>query len=323
MDAFFDIVGRELLSRCPPDVDPQQWVEFRAEFARREKLQPADFPIQIDVELNGGCNMRCPFCIHGYDKIPNVNLGRDVFEKVLREAVSLGTKSLKLNYINEPLMRRDLEECIRFARDAGIINVFVVTNGTLLTESRAESLLGCGLTKLFISIDAATPETYDKQRLSGKFGLVVANVLRFIEMRNARGLGFPLVRVSFLKNAVNIHEEEQFRKQWENVADIVTFQTMNEVPDRVTNLTLPVIESKASGCDFPFKQLVVDHLGNIQPCCKLAGKKLIVGNVNDMSLQDAWNHPSLVELRKTHASGQWASHPVCGPCLNPGAETND
>lgn len=316
MDAFFDIVGRELLNAAPPDVDAEAWTAFRSEFAKRERLESASFPIQIDVELNGGCNMRCPFCIHGYDKIPNVELSRESFERILSEAVRLGAKSLKLNYINEPLMRRDLEECIALARAAGFLNVFVVTNGTLLTEKRSESLLGSGLTKLFVSIDAATSETYDKQRLSGKYDLVVRNVKRFIEMRNDKGLSFPLVRVSFLKNALNISEAEDFRRQWSGIADIITFQTMNEVPGEDTGIALDAPEPQ-QGCQFPFKQLVVDHLGNIQPCCKLAGKDLVVGKIDDMTLAEAWNHPKFVELRRMHAANEWKGHPVCGPCMMP------
>lgn len=316
MDAFFDIVGRELLNAAPPDVDAEAWTAFRSEFAKRERLESASFPIQIDVELNGGCNMRCPFCIHGYDKIPNVELSRESFERILSEAVRLGAKSLKLNYINEPLMRRDLEECISLARAAGFLNVFVVTNGTLLTEKRSESLLGSGLTKLFVSIDAATSETYDKQRLSGKYDLVVRNVKRFIEMRNDKGLSFPLVRVSFLKNALNISEAEDFRRQWSGIADIITFQTMNEVPGEDTGIALDAPEPQ-QGCQFPFKQLVVDHLGNIQPCCKLAGKDLVVGKIDDMTLAEAWNHPKFVELRRMHAANEWKGHPVCGPCMMP------
>jgi radical SAM protein with 4Fe4S-binding SPASM domain len=267
--------------------------------------------------------MRCPFCIHGYDKIPNVNLPTELFEKIAREAVSLGARSLKLNYINEPLLRKDLESCISLAKSVGFLNVYVVTNGTLLNEKRCESLLCSGLTKLFVSIDAATSHTYDKQRTSGKFNTVVSNVMRFIEMRNRRGLEFPLVRVSFLKNAENIHEEEMFREQWENVADIVTFQTMNEVPGQTTGLTLGAEREVTHGCSFPFKQLVVDHLGNIQPCCKLAGKELVVGNIRNMTLEQAWNSNELMELRRCHKSGEWRSHPVCGPCMNPRSQTPD
>ena len=57
----------------------------------------------------------------------------------------MGTKSIKLNYINEPLLRKDLEEAIQYAKSKGIINIYFVTNGSLLTEQRIEALLQSGV----------------------------------------------------------------------------------------------------------------------------------------------------------------------------------
>ena len=102
--------------------------------------------------------------------------------------------------INEPLLRKDLEEAIKYAKSKGIINIYFVTNGSLLTEQRIEALLQSGVTKVFISIDAATEETYNKQRKNGLYKKVVRNVRRLVERRDELGLEFPKVRVSFLKN---------------------------------------------------------------------------------------------------------------------------
>lgn len=325
MSNFFDIKGKHLLAKCPPDVDEEEWKLFREDFAERDKhLAEKSAPIQLDVELNGGCNMACPFCLHGYGtRIPNIQLSMDAYKHIIQEAVAIGVKSLKLNYINEPMLRKDLEEAIRYARDQGIINIYMVTNGTVLNEKRRISLLASGITKVFISIDAVTPETYNKQRLSGKYNLVVQNIMDFIKLRNDNGLEFPLVRVSFLKNAINIHEEKEFRKKWEGVADIINFQTMNEIPDMETGLLVEESPEPEKGCSFPFKQLVVDHLGNIQPCCKLAGKKLIIGNIKDMTLEQAWNHEQSVALRQAHKTDEWKKHPVCYDCMCPNAKPKE
>ena len=142
--------------------------------------------------------------------------------------------------------------------------------------------------------------------------------MEFIKLRNDRGLKFPLVRVSFLKNKLNIHEADEFNEKWRGVADIINFQTMNEVPDVDTGLLIDDNVIPEKGCTFPFKQLVVDHLGNIQPCCKLDGKKLIVGNIKDMSLQEAWDSEKFKGLRKMHADGTWVNFKTCYECMVPG-----
>ena len=92
---------------------------------------------------------------------------------------------------------------------------------------------------------------------------------------------------------------------------------MNEVPDVKTGLLVEKSIIPDKGCSFPFKQMVVDHLGNIQPCCKLEGKKLIVGNIKKMSLKEAWNSKKFTNLRKIHKNNDWKKHSICYKCMVP------
>jgi radical SAM protein with 4Fe4S-binding SPASM domain len=311
-DNWFDIRGREAFDRCPPNADPKPWAEFLAKYKAGERLEFLSHPIQIDIELNGGCNMNCPFCLHGYETIPNRKMPVAMYEQLVRDAVAFGVRSLKLNYINEPLMRNDLEDMIRFAHGAGILNTYFVTNGSMLSPKRRRRLLYSGLTKLFCSIDAVTADTYDRQRTSGLFKRVRGNVRAFIRERNEAGRQFPLVLVSFLQNQINHHEAEAFAEEWVGLADVVSFQKMNEVPDHATGLTFEY-DDPDMGCKFPFKQIVVDHNGLLLPCCKLSSKKLPLGNVAAITLEQAW--ASMGHLRKMHAANAWQSHPVCSHCM--------
>jgi hypothetical protein len=77
MTLMHQIYNQHLLSACPPDVDLTEWTEFRTMMAQASNLEELDHPLQIDVELNAGCNMACPFCIHGYEKIANNKLDRN------------------------------------------------------------------------------------------------------------------------------------------------------------------------------------------------------------------------------------------------------
>ena len=311
-DTWFRIHNSDAFDLCPPDVSEMDWAEFLQEYKAAENLERVDKPIQIDIELNGGCNMNCPFCLHGYEVIENRSMDDATYGHVIQQAVDMGVKSLKLNYINEPLMRRDLESKIEYAKSQGILNVYFVTNGALLSRKRRTKLRQSGLTKLFISIDATTEETYNRQRRNGLFNKVVSNVEAFINERNDAGQQFPLVLVSFLVNKLNQHEAEAFREKWVGLADIVSFQKMNEVPNHDTGLTVHYDEPD-HGCKFPAKQLVVDHLGSIQPCCKMGGKSLKSGNVYTTTLAKAWN--GYAELRDMHRENRWQDHPVCAACM--------
>lgn len=312
-DNWFEIKNRKALSKLPPDTDREQWKKFRNALDKTERLERIENPLQIDVELNGGCNMKCPFCIHAFDDIPNATMPIIDYKYLIREAISMGVQSVKLNYINEPFLRRDLEEIIEWTRAQGIVNIYVVTNGTALTWPRRARLIESGLTKLFVSIDATTPEIYEQQRLSKQYEKVVGNVLAFIIERNRAGKSHPLVCVNFLVNKINEHQKNEFGRFWNNVADVVSFQRMNEVPDQETGLTVDHSEP-ARGCKFPFKQMVIDHRGNVLPCCKLAAQKLKLGNIFDgTTLREAWT--KMEPLRVMHERNEWHEHPVCGPCM--------
>ena len=178
MNLFHEIHNRNLLEECPEGIDSHDWELFRNNYKKAGQLEKLKNPVQLDVELNGGCNMKCPFCLHGYgEKRPHTLLPIERYKALIDEAVALGVRGLKLNYINEPMLRADLERCIAYAKTAGMLNVYMVTNGTLLNAKRRVSMLESGITKVFISVDAATSQTYNRQRLSGKFDLVVKNIL--------------------------------------------------------------------------------------------------------------------------------------------------
>lgn len=317
---FFDIRGKDLLESCPTGVDPIRWSEFRLAMSKASQYEEKnDGPIQIDLELNGTCNMQCPFCIHGYGEQTNLNksISIDQAKNILNQARDAGAYSLKLNYINEPLLRNDLEEVSLYAKSIGFVNIYLVTNGSLLTHQRRASILSCGLTRIYISIDAATPDTYNKQRRNGMYDTVVNNVIELIALRNRSGATFPLIRVSFLKNSVNIHEALNFFDQWKDKADLIAFQTMNEVPSHSTGLAIESFKNPTP-CDFPFKQLVVDHEGNILPCCKLPGRELKIGNIDTMTIQEAWQSSAMKDLRAMHKEERWAESKICQACLTNG-----
>jgi radical SAM protein with 4Fe4S-binding SPASM domain len=315
-DLFHDIYNSNLLEECPPSVKIDDWKKFRKKYKEASEFKYLDSPAQIDIELNAGCNMKCPFCLHGYTKRKNTLLSYETYKSIIDEAVKFGIRGLKLNYINEPMLRSDLEDFIKYAKNAGILNIYMTTNGTLLNEKRYDSILKSGITKIFISVDAVTSETYNKQRLSGKFDTVVKNILGFIEERNSRGKKWPLIRVSFLKNALNEHEAEKFHEAWKNKVDLIAYQKMNELPDRESGIILKEENDKIKTCTFPFKQLVIDHEGDILPCCTMGGKKLSLGNIKNTTLKEAWTSDAMLELKKLHKEKRGHENPICNRCLN-------
>ena len=148
-DSFFDIRNCEALYAAPPEADPVAWDDYISTQHDAEAFNRTPCtPLQLDIEPNGSCNMACPFCIHADGNArTKSNLTWNQYTKLIDEAAANGTRSLKLNYINEPLIRPDLENAISYAKQAGILNIYFVTNGLLLNKTRRASLLQSGVTK--------------------------------------------------------------------------------------------------------------------------------------------------------------------------------
>ncbi|MCK4821817.1 radical SAM protein, partial [bacterium] len=182
------IIGREAMDTLANVVGKSKWKEYREQYDKASQLEiVTDFPIQLDFELNASCNLKCPMCPISAES--NKGKGKDTwfkfddFKRILDHGVENGLKVIKLNYINEPLIRNDITRFISYAKRVGIADIYLSTNGLLLTDSLTKELIEAGLTRIQISIDAFTNETYDKVRPGGDLGKVVENVERMIKIK--------------------------------------------------------------------------------------------------------------------------------------------
>lgn len=301
---------------CDSERDRRRWAAFRAAYHAAQRLDAtADFPLQLDLELNSHCQMRCSFCIHGQTTVKKQALPKALFLRAIDEGRDHGLCSVKFNYINEPLLNPDLVEQVLYARSRGVLNTYFATNGILLDETISARLIDARLSKVMVSLDATTPGTFKRMRNSDRFDLIQRNVAGLLETRRRLGAWWPIVRVNFLRTRINGHEADDFRARWEGVADSVGFQSQ---------VGLPGVEDELEGaghrrafrCSFPSKQLVIDSSGDILPCCTFSGRSMPLGNLADMTLSEAWASKKMRDLRQLHRSGSGLSNPICAHCIS-------
>ena len=178
-----------------------EWIAYRLEWEQYCKLEKeADHPPHLELELNYSCNLRCPMCTWAIEQAAERKedwFNFEDYKKIIDEAVATGTKSIRLCYINEPLIRKDIDQFIKYAVDAGILDVIITTNGTLLTKEMSKKLIDAGLTKMSISLDAVTEETYNKIRVGGNFKITTKNIHDFLELRQQMNKKLPKLRLTF------------------------------------------------------------------------------------------------------------------------------
>ena len=121
---------------------------------------------QLRVALTPKCNLHCFYCRpegEGWANNPKQTLERSDIRFLLEVASEVGFTHVKFTG-GEPLLRKDSIDIVRDAVGcAGIVDVQMVTNGTLLAN-HAHQLGEAGLSMLTVSIDAANANLYREIR---------------------------------------------------------------------------------------------------------------------------------------------------------------
>lgn len=294
--------------------------EYRAKWSRAAGCRLVqDYPIHLDFELSAACNLKCPQCIlqvdqdeleahhpyKGANKAKTIPFSR--FREIIDDGVGRGLCSVTFGVNNESLLIHDLARYVRYARRAGVLDVILISNGTLLKKDVAEDLIKAGLTKLYISIDAATEKTYKKVRKGGDLARVEANIMSLLRAKRRLDSALPVTRVSFVKSKVNRRELELFIGKWKDKVDFISIQAYinpaqgyasRSAQDRMFYMKSD--ELKAPGpCPQPYQRLTIYHDGTVHPCCHWYGATLIVGNIFTDTISEIWNSSGMRKLRRS------------------------
>jgi radical SAM protein with 4Fe4S-binding SPASM domain len=259
--------------------------------------------------------MGAPDYVNPMAKEPLMDMG--IYRRLMSEAERMDLPAMTFGYLSEPLLRRDLPGMIRLAREAGVMDIRLGTNGLLLSPQIGRDLIEAGLTRLEVSVDAARPDTYRRIRRGGRLELVEKNILDFIEARAKSSAGFPVLRLSFLRLPHNESELEDFLAFWRDKADLFSIQEPIFFEDAPICRELDLTEASAVNeyrCAQPWQRVVIRSNGDVFPCCSLYGLAMNVGSVKETDVTEIWNRPAMDSLRALHREGRFKDNRACRRC---------
>jgi MoaA/NifB/PqqE/SkfB family radical SAM enzyme len=186
-------------------------------------------PSKLGIDIAGTCNVKppCVYCpwdeakeAEGENVAVPFNLDTlDSYGPFFENAVDLINCS-----IGEPFMVRNIDELLDAFGSRGKV-LEVTTNGQILTDANIERLLGRNV-RLYISLDAATAETYARLR-NDTFPRLLDNVRRLVRAKGGRGT-MPYVYLVFMPMRANVHEVDAFvRLVAELQADRLVLRPLN------------------------------------------------------------------------------------------------
>ena len=180
----------------------------------------------LRISVTDRCNFRCTYCMPkelfgaNYKFMPRSELLS--FEEIVRLAeifVAHGVRKIRLTG-GEPLLRQGLEDLVgMLSAIAGLEDLTLTTNGSLLTPNRARRLGAAGLKRLTVSLDAVDDTVFSSMN---DVGFSVEPVLRAID--HAARVGLSPVKINMVvKRGVNDHEIVPMAERFRGTGHIVRF----------------------------------------------------------------------------------------------------
>ena len=130
------------------------------------KQLPVDEPItklshpEVRYEVTDNCNASCIMCPreeHEHGRQHGI-MNQDKYEKSIDEVVALGAKQVVLQGFGEPMLDKNLESKVIYAKKQGLLT-YTISNGSALTSNRSKKLLEAGLDEIRISFYGMSKET--------------------------------------------------------------------------------------------------------------------------------------------------------------------
>lgn len=156
-------------------------------------------PLWLLAELTYRCPLQCPYCSNPLDFAKQEKeLTTAQWIKVFEEAREMGAVQIGFSG-GEPLVRKDLPELIRAARDLGFYTN-LITSGIGLTEKKIDTFAQAGLDHIQISFQAS-----DEELNAALAGNAKAFQQKLAMAKAVKAHGYPMV-LNFVLHRHNIDQ---------------------------------------------------------------------------------------------------------------------
>jgi len=117
-------------------------------------------PYALLAEITYRCPLHCPYCSNPTQARNDQELTTDEWTRLIREAAALGVLQIGFSG-GEPLVRRDLPDLVRAAREASLYTN-LITSGIGLDDDRVGALQNAGLDSVQLSFQSDNAELADQ-----------------------------------------------------------------------------------------------------------------------------------------------------------------
>jgi MoaA/NifB/PqqE/SkfB family radical SAM enzyme len=263
-------------------------------------------PEIVQIEATNICNAKCVFCPRDEMHRRQGIMTFDLFKKIVDECAALGITHVRMHNYGEAFVDRKLVEKVRYAKEQGIQEVGMISNGSLITEPVAKGMIEAGLDAINISVDASGKEVFEATRIGLKYDKVIANIERLLRLRGESGKRRPKLILSFVRQN-NSADEQAFIEHWRTIADKIHVTDLHNWAG-----TLNTESDVNFPCYRPWLTFTVLWDGRVSLCCADFDGKTILGNLNTHTIAEIWNAEPFRKVRREHLES--GGPDICRAC---------
>lgn len=274
------------------------------------------YPNEVILETTNYCNLNCQFChFHG----PNAKVTREkgfinekLWKKVIDEIGKWPKKcTLVTHGAGEPLLYKDIDKLLIYAKRFPNLFVGFMTNGMLLDEKFINFLFDIKIDWVSFSIDGTDPVAHKNYRKGSDLAIIEKNLNRLLEIKNKNNVKYPMVLLNMVVYPDFEYEKENFVNKWVDKVDKITLSTFRPIGSR--KLTLPD-KAEFTSCKLLYNQMVVSYDGKVGLCCEDIFLDIELGDANKQNLLDIYNNEKINLIRKDHEGHNLSGLKLCSDC---------
>src|SRR3972149_10117221 len=282
-----------------------------------------EFPKKVKIEVTSRCDLNCFFCSRTYKNIKKGDIDKKLLFRIICEMKDLDDKEIGLFWLGEPLLVKELPAYIEFTKKTGIDYVFITTNGRLANPQKIKELFNSGLDSIKFSINSGDRKQYYKVCGVDAFDKVISNVRFAYQCRgdNKR----PAIYASTIFDLDNRNDFDKVHGLIGSYVDqhyplrlYGQYTFTEEEEERFKLANDKVVQRRTLESMLPCWSLFTEpHIsfdGYMSACYCDHDEKFYMGNLNEMSLIEAWQSKKFMSLRKSHLSKDVKGQ-VCENCI--------
>ena len=294
---------------------------------------PLNTPLSIILDVSERCNFLCNYCFRSGQKDGSWDFAQknnlmtmDIFQKAVDDLnlFPQKIKAISLSGHGEPLCNPQIADMVRYLKNRTLIDrIEMHTNASMLTTENVEDIANCGFTRIVVSLQGLDAETYKKVCGVNINWNSFYMQLKTLYKSKPDSLKLHIkISEAALNKENNLEEQKEFYSMFGPIADTVSIEKVTplwrniQVDSEMGENKYGQEVGKIMYCPILFYKLWVAPDGEIYPCTGLP-TPISLGNVNNITLSEAWNGEKRIEFLKNHLKMEGKNNSACAECYVP------